>query len=808
MQQYTAENLGHFLDLISVAGIEVIVPEGTEWDYSDLPAYQKITRQVNVKCAKITGNGAIIKNISAQAYDTCFSFCDYCYVSGLKMYGDFYATYSGNPRVASFWNEGDGEFSRGSNDTILQQEGLTAQIKISECIFDLTIYSAGHSDMNCLYSSTPASYNLGGIRMERCAARLRMPSGGVIGYSSSAQRLRSSKNRFDITTTSETAPTYDGYNVFVQSYYQSSAGATGTTYNNEVLNTEIVLHAPNVEYLELTHQKATSQTWERYATYRNCVIRGELANGAAISKVSEPDYLPPNQTSGCVLCFAATFEETRTDRGVLATPTEIVNEILLKDVVAPDPTYAYRGYNFRLIALDESWHTGSSSDQEDPNYTTWWRTGNPLINNSLPYQPDMLDLPTTEMPDAVPQLPYITIHDILTPQAELEYANTNGLAILTPTSCEVTEELNGAWTFSMTHPIDPEGKWEKIKLRNLVKINGQYFTILNVVNVYENGSGYIQCSGEHIFYQQNDSWIFPGDPIVGVSGADYITKMNGRTETYGTELASLVYYFYGSSDITGTVSKETEEGCTPIDALIGSGGLIDQSGTGGAELYRDNFRYSINTRMENAIDDAFDIRIGRDLSAITRNFDTSQFVSYFRAYGEAGWWAVAWKLTDFLSRSFPHHIIRSKNFDIPAGDNFWDLLISQGMAFFRRNGKPIVGWDITLEDVRNNPDFEIVMHDQNNPWRLKVGDSGSVYDERLGGKLTGLKISGTVYDAVRDKIIKITIGDQQHFSAPSASAVTVEPEIVAGEIWIRDADGAYILDADGKKIMQEVVTSG
>jgi hypothetical protein len=165
-------------------------------------------------------------------------------------------------------------------------------------------------------------------------------------------------------------------------------------------------------------------------------------------------------------------------------------------------------------------------------------------------------------------------------------------------------------------------------------------------------------------------------------------------------------------------------------------------------------------------------------------------------------------MSDFIKRTyFPHHVIRSKIFDVPAGENFWDLLISQGKAFFRRNCKPTVGWEISLEDVTNNPDFELVMHDPENPWRLKVGDSGTIYDERLGGDLT-VKISSTVYDAVRDKTVKVTIGDQQHFSAPSASAVTVEPEIVAGEIWIRDADGKYILDADGARIMQEVVTHG
>jgi hypothetical protein len=388
-------------------------------------------------------------------------------------------------------------------------------------------------------------------------------------------------------------------------------------------------------------------------------------------------------------------------------------------------------------------------------------------------------------------------------QPELENTNKNGLAILTPTSCEVTEELNGAWTFSMEHPIDPDGKWENLQLRNIVKINGQYFTILQTVINYTNNSGSVQVSGEHIWYQQNDSWVFPGDLITGANGSTFIDNLDARTERYDSVPGSMRYEFHGYSDLApgGLITKDVgDDGCTPIDALIGSGGLIDQSGNGCAELYRYNFYYSINQRMEYAQDKAFDIRIGRDLKGITRNFDTSQFVSYFRAYGEGGgWWAVSWVLNSFLrNRSFPHHIIRSKKFNVELGDFYWENLINQGMAFFRRNAKPILGWEIDLEDVRNNPDFEI-MHAE----RLKVGDSGNIYDSRFEGNITA-KISSTVYDAIRDKVIRVTIGDQAHFTSPATSTVEIEPDIIGGDLWIQDADGAFILDANGEQIMQEV----
>jgi hypothetical protein len=435
---------------------------------------------------------------------------------------------------------------------------------------------------------------------------------------------------------------------------------------------------------------------------------------------------------------------------------------------------------------------------------TDWHTGDPAINGGYPYIPVMLDLPRLEL-RPVDQLPYITVFDIMTPQTGFD---GNGLAILEPTVCEVHEELNGAWTFNMEHPVDAEGKWQYIQLRNILKINGQLFTILSVETDWTNNSGKIRCSGEHIFYQMADSWIFPGDVISGVTGQGFIVALKSRTESFGTTGTPLIYDFQGSSDITvpsdGQFLKDVGEGCTPIDALIGSDGMIDQVDSGSAELYRDNFTYSINERMENALDNAFDIRIGRDLQGIKRNIDTTNFVSYMRGYDKYGnWFSISWNLTDFLQRSFPHHVIRSKNFDTEwygAGWG-WAPVAKKTTAFFKRNCKPIIGYEIDLEDVRNNPDFAFVMNSE----RLKVGDSGTVYDDRLGGKLT-LKISATTYDAVRDKVTAIQIGDTQSFSAPAASTVDIEPEVVGGEVYIQDADGNYIADADDKLIYQEVTS--
>ena len=40
--------------------------------------------------------------------------------------------------------------------------------------------------------------------------------------------------------------------------------------------------------------------------------------------------------------------------------------------------------------------------------------------------------------------------------------SNNGLGMVSPLSCTVTETLNGEWELTLTHPIDELGKWQRL----------------------------------------------------------------------------------------------------------------------------------------------------------------------------------------------------------------------------------------------------------------------------------------------------------------------------------------------------------
>ena len=106
--------------------------------------------------------------------------------------------------------------------------------------------------------------------------------------------------------------------------------------------------------------------------------------------------------------------------------------------------------------------------------------------------------------------------------------------------------------------------------------------------------------------------------------------------------------------------------------------------------------------------------------------------------------------------------------------------------------------------MRGNPDFAITADES-----IRVGDSGRIFDTRLGGEIE-LEVTGTTYDRITGKCKKLVIGDRQSFVYhPSQTVVfPLTPEPQGGEVWVKDSTGRYLYDAAGRKIMMEVAEIG
>ena len=430
---------------------------------------------------------------------------------------------------------------------------------------------------------------------------------------------------------------------------------------------------------------------------------------------------------------------------------------------------------------------------EQPYPHIAWRVSNGKLTH------DYLPEDKTTNFEPVKQRRYITIYDKLSDVADF---NTHGLAVLSPISCEITEELNGKYSLILEHPLDSDGKWKHIKEFNIIKAMEQLFCI---VTVTEQRPGTITATADHIFYNLNDRGIFPKSFMASNSVQGILALGWNASVDYSTaEQKPRVFSF--SSDIIQDSALEsksyakfgsTSDGMSYADMVMGSGNVIDMSG---GELYRDNFYFSINKRMENSNDNAFEMRVGKDLTGIKRTVDTSQMCTYFRAYYGADktfgtWFAVSWADPSAVFFA-PHGIVRSAVFNptLPYGvtdehpdkDRIYDQLVTEeALKFFRENCLPKITIEIDLEDINPNGDFA----EFTNLPDYRVGNIGTVHDERLGISLR-LKITKTVKDAIRGKTKSITVTDQ--FSGEIATSA------------FRTKDGAYFKTADGKKFTTKI----
>lgn len=422
-------------------------------------------------------------------------------------------------------------------------------------------------------------------------------------------------------------------------------------------------------------------------------------------------------------------------------------------------------------------------------------------------------LPIRPSPPAAPvnQREYICAFDYHTLKTEF---NGHGLGVLRPTSCLITEELNGNYELTIEHPIDSEGRWEWIQENNLIKALGQIFTIKTVQISYKGSVGKVKAKAVHVFYQLNDWWIRRGAHLVGQSVNALMASAAAFTEKH-PEIGDTSYTFGFSSDVpvpNWTIGyekwKDLENGMTPNEFLLGNDGVIANCG---GELYRDNFRFSINQVKENSKENAFEIRVGKNLKGIERVIDLTTMVTYFQGYDNWGnWFAISWN-ADMTHFNIPHHVIRGKTYRYEFDDTYFatipyeeqaaQLLETDVTREFKANCSPVISYTIDIEEVRDNPDYA----ELDGFSEYKVGNTGYIVDERLKERI-GLKITRTVTDAITGNVKTVIFGDRRSLvSHPNYNtAITdLEPLPIAISFQILDSSGALAFDAEGAAIIQE-----
>jgi hypothetical protein len=392
----------------------------------------------------------------------------------------------------------------------------------------------------------------------------------------------------------------------------------------------------------------------------------------------------------------------------------------------------------------------------------------------------------------------IYVYDMETPQDE--FFSTHGLALLEPISCEITEELNGEYSLVLEHPIDADGKWKYLLEMNILKVQGQLFVINRIVD--SSPYGKIVAYADHITYHLNDQWIWPHSNLTGMPEVTAFAVLDNIMRAPNVEFVQKYYDISYSANLQIPTDwhewDDTRQGMTPYAAILGSNGLLAKFG---GELFRDNFRISISNEMEGARKNSFEFYIDRDIRGIKRTIDLTTYATYFRGYDQYGQFlAVSWA-EGAMPRAFPHGVFRSANFTIPEPYS-WDTLEKNVYTYFEQVCAPLIQYDLIIKDLRFNRDFKGL---ENLP-RLKVGDSGKLFDTKLG-QWVQMKITKTIVDGKTGEVLDVIVGNRRSFTRPSGYSQGVseyEYEVRSKRYQLQDSEGKRLFDSEGKKLMVEV----
>lgn len=338
---------------------------------------------------------------------------------------------------------------------------------------------------------------------------------------------------------------------------------------------------------------------------------------------------------------------------------------------------------------------------------------------------------------------HIHVYDIGTKQDEF---NSNGLAILNPTECKITEELNGMYELYMVHPIDEPGKWKYLIEMNIIKAEGQLFRIyMKDTSMEADGSMNRVIYARHIFYDLNDKLLHEVRPESknGYDFIDWIMTHMHQDNEYGDYA---FYDFSYASDITDTATSYFNA-MSPVSALIGADNCM--ANRLGGELYRNNFYFSVNKHKENSKTKAFNIRYGADMLKVRETIDYTNICTNLIAYDNYGsWYAISYTGTEHLHH---HHVTKQVNFTY---DEFnYEQFKKDTEAYFETVYLPKTTYEVEFAALKNDKLYADFLDLQS----MNVGDSGIIHNEELGIDNTQ-KIVKKETDAITGETIAVTLG--------------------------------------------------
>lgn len=313
--------------------------------------------------------------------------------------------------------------------------------------------------------------------------------------------------------------------------------------------------------------------------------------------------------------------------------------------------------------------------------------------------------------------------------------NHNGQRILCPTECTISEELNGAYELSLTHPIDDLGNWKSLVEMNIIKAQGQLFRIYEKTTTMDNSGRYERkVSARHIFYDMLAQILRTNFSPFVKTGTQAIEWILANTEVPITK-------FTGTSDITSMQTTDFVD-VSPIGALLGNENSFVN--VWGGELYRDNFEFTINKRRGS--DNAFRIEYGVEMLEIEETVDYSEFCNTLICKGK-----TEGVETVVYSGFYPDGINHFGIQDFDTDD--YTTLTAMGKNWLNQNGFPMINYKVKFANLTKYDLYKDFLALQ----ECHLGDTGTIWNEEIGIE-TQQQITKVTIDGITGETLEIELG--------------------------------------------------
>lgn len=340
----------------------------------------------------------------------------------------------------------------------------------------------------------------------------------------------------------------------------------------------------------------------------------------------------------------------------------------------------------------------------------------------------------------------------------------NGDCVLMPTECHVYATINEAWSAELVHPIDPEGKWNYLTAQAVVKMPSFNGEQLFRIKSRQKSLTEVACKLEPIFYDAGgDCWLFNVRPT-NKTGQEALELMAAANEKYSV-----------SSDIT---SKATAyyEWVTLLEAISG-----DEENTflrrWGGEILYDNFTIIINKQIGE--DNGLEIRYGKNLRGIEETVDMQDLVTriwpktyaghptkygYIKSPRE-GDYPIVRQCTITYDNIRYKDDINDEAKEIEEGrivvhnQDEIDHALYQAVteSFAAGIDRPVITLSVDMVQLGNTEQYAEFRGLES----VSLGDTVHVFSENIG-ITTAMRVFSLEYDALRERVDKITLGSEAY----------------------------------------------